>query len=227
MGRLRRGGARWVVAAGLFAVAAAGCSPTSLWWLMNSGNDKKAPEIPLPPKEGKKEVTVAILASASPTLGMDPSFAGAERELAGLIGTRMVEETKEDRHPIRVIDQSKVEKLKLSSPQDWRAVNPAVIGKQLGADYVIDLTLTGMSIFQPEYGQELYQGRANVQVVVYDTAHPEKPFQDYIHPSIGEQKSTAGISPVGYRKWFIGKVATEIAHRHIPYVAVRELPPLQ
>ena len=136
-------------------------------------------------------------------------------------------ETKEDRRPIRVIDQAKVEKFKSSAGRDPRTMNLAAAGKELGADYVIDLTLNSMSIFQPEFGREFYQGRAQLQVVVWDTDKPDAPYQDYFHPSIGEQKSTAVLSPAGYRKYFLGRVAIEVAHRHIPHVAVRELPPLQ
>jgi hypothetical protein len=215
-----------VIGLGLLAFASMGCSPSTLWFLMR-GDDKREPISPLPCKDGKDAVTVAILASASPTVGMDPYFAGAERELATLIGQRMTEETKTDRRPIRVIDQAKVEKLKHTPGQDWRTMKPAVMGKKLEADYVIDLTLNSMSIFQPEFGREFYQGRAQLQVVVWDVDKPDAPYQDYFHPPIGEQESTATLSPAGYRKRFISKVATDVAHRHIPHVATRELPPVQ
>jgi hypothetical protein len=228
MGRGQRSAAwrRWVIGLGLLAFASMGCSPSTLWFLMR-GDDKREPIHPLPCKEDKKEVTVAILSSASPTLGMDPYFAGAESELAALIGQVMAAETKEDRRPIRVIEQSKMEQFKKSPGQDWRTMNPAAIGKKVGADYVIDLTLNSMSIYQPEFGREFYQGRAQLQVVVWDADKPDAPYQDYFHPAIGQQESTAVLSPAGYRKKFITKVATEVAHRHIPHVAVRELPPIQ
>ncbi len=228
MGRGRRSTAwrRWVIGLGLLALASMGCSPSTLWFLMR-GDDKKPPEVPLPAKEGKKEVTVAILASAAPTLGADPAFAGTERELAVLVGQRMAEETKDDRRPIRVIDQAKIEHFKATAPQDWRVMDPAAVGKKLGADYVLDLTLESMSIFQPEYGREFYQGRATGTVAVYDTDKPGQKLQDYPLLSVGEQRSTAALTPAGYRKWFVTKVATEIANRHVPHVAVRDLPPLQ
>ena len=161
-------------------------------------------------------------------MSMDPAFAGAERELATLIAQRMTAETAKDDHPIRIIEQSKIDKLKHQPGRDWRTLNMAAEGKKLGADYVIDLTLNSMSIFQPEFGREFYQGRAQLQVVVWDTDKPDAPYQDYFHPAIGEQQSTATKSPAGYRKFFINKVAAEVAHRHIPHVATRgELPPVQ
>jgi hypothetical protein len=231
MGRGQRSTAwrRWVIGLGFLAAASMGCSPSTLWFLMR-GDDKRDPAIPLPAKEGKSEVTVAVLANADPMLGMDPYFAGSERELAALIGQRMAEETKDARRPIRVIDPARVEGLKGTLGQDWRTLNAAgmaAFAKKLGADYVIDLTLSSMSIFQPEFGREFYQGRAQLQVTVWDADKTDAPYESYHHSSIGEQKSTAALNPAGYRTWFIKEVATEIAYRHIPHIAVRKLPPIQ
>lgn len=211
---------RAVLAGGALALFAAGCNPAGLWWMMR-GDDKVKPEIPLPVKEGKKEVTVAILANGSPTMSYD--FAGAERELAALVAQKMMTETKEDKHPIRVIEQGKVDKFKAANP-NWKTMSGGAIGKQLGVDYVIDLTLTSMSMYQPEYGKEFYQGRASLQVVVYDTTTPDKPLQDYVHNSMEEPKSTAADSPAKYRRYFIAKVAEEIAYRHIPHVSASHFP---
>lgn len=211
---------RALLAGGVAAFVGLGCSPSTLYFLMR-GDDKIKPEIPLPVKDGKKEVTVAILANGSPSLGYD--FAGAERELSALVAQKMAAGTKEDKHPIRVLEQAKVDKFKTANP-NWKTLTGGVIGKQIGADYLIDLTLTSMSMYQPEYGKEFYQGRATLQVVVYDTATPDKPLQDYIHNSAQEQQSTAATSPAGYRRWFIAKVAEEVAYRHIPHVTASHLP---
>jgi len=211
---------RLVLAGGLAAFAAMGCNPATLYFLMR-GDDKVQPNIPLPAKDGKKEVTVAILANGSPSLSYD--FAGAERELVALAAQQMMTETKEDKHPIRVIEQGKVDKFKAANP-NWKTLSGGAVGKQLGADYVIDLTLTSMSMYQPEYGQEFFQGRASLQVVVYDTATPDKPLRDYVHNSMEEPKSTAADSPAGYRRSFVAKVAQEVAYRHIPHVAASRFP---
>ena len=194
MGRGQRSTAwrRWVIGLGLLAFASMGCSPGMLGFLLR--DDKREPMHPLPCKEGKDEVTVAVFSWAAPTVGMDPSFAGAERELATLIGQRMAAETREDRRPIRVIDQSKLEKVKRQSGQDPRTMNVAAAGKELGADYVIDLTLNSVSIFQPEFGREFYQGRAQLQVVVWDTDKSDAPYQDYFHPSMNGQAKLADVS---------------------------------
>lgn len=211
---------RRAILGGLLALLATGCTPGALGYLLS--DDKRQPEIPLPAKAGKEVVTVAILASASPTLGID--FAGAERELAALIGKRMSDETAKNDVPIKIVEASKVQRLKSAPGRDWRTANPAALGKELGADYVLDLTLTGMSMYQPEYGHEFYQGRASLQVVVYDTDKPDSPLQDYVHNTMTPEKSTAAVTPSFFRRTFVSQVATEVAHRHIPHLAVQDFP---
>ena len=97
---------------------------------------------------------------------MDPYFAGAERELATLIGQRMAAETKEDQ-PADPGDRAGQGGEGQEDPGPGLADDEPGGGRQeVGADYVIDLTLNSMSIYQPEYGREFFQGRAQLQVVV-------------------------------------------------------------
>lgn len=208
----------------MMALTTMGCSLSTLGYIL-SGDGTVQPITPLPAKKGKDFVTVAILSNADPSLGMDPAFAGAERELATIIGKRMAEGTVKEDHPIRIVEAGKIDKIRSKAGAGWQ--NPAAIGKQVGADYVIDLTLKSMSIYQPEYGREFYQGRANVQVVVYDTDKPDEVYQDYIHPEMIPQQSTAAVSPAHYRKKLIEQMGQSIAFRHIPHVSTRQLPPVQ
>lgn len=214
----------WAALTLLTVLSSLGCSLSTLGYIF-SGDGTVQPITPLPAKKGKDAVTVAILANADPTLGMDPAFAGAERELVALIGKKMAEGTVKEDHPVKVVEASKIEKLRAKAGGGWQ--NPAALGQQVGADYVIDLTLKSMSIYQPEYGREFFQGRANVQVVVYDTEKPDDVYQEYYHNEIAPQKSTAGASPAGYRLMFLNQLGQSIAFRHIPHVSTRQLPPVQ
>jgi hypothetical protein len=141
-----------------------------------------------------------------------------DRELARLVGKRLEGDTKDDSHPIKVVDPAKVEKAKRAPGRDWRAVSPAVIGKELGADYVIDLTVDSMNMVPREFGGEIYQGQANLQVVVYDTTQPDGPFRQFPVSVTGPQKSTSAVTPGFYRQMFVAKVATDLAWKHVPHV---------
>jgi hypothetical protein len=212
---------RCAIALSLLAMFGFGCSPSTLFFLMR-GDDKREPVIPLPAKEGKDHVMVAIFTSSSPTVGLD--FAGSERELGQLIGQTMTRETAGEKRPIRIVEQSKVDRARNTPGRDWRTANLASLGKELEADYVLDITVNSMSMNQPEFGGEFYQGRANLQVVVYDSDRPEAPISDYPHTVTGQNKGVIHGSSSQYRKNFLQQVATEIAHQHISHIAVQAFP---
>ncbi|MGL6074735.1 MAG: hypothetical protein ACRC8S_11290 [Fimbriiglobus sp.] len=212
---------KWACLLSLLALAGAGCSPGSLAWLLQ--DSKAKPQYPLPPIDKKKEVTVLVMVNKAPELGNNPLYATVDRELPGLIARQMVMDTKEDKYPIRTIDQSALEKFKSSSRKDWRTMSPALIGKELGADYVIDVNLVKMSVFQQELAKEFCQGRANLDVTVYITSQPEKIFEQYQHNSHQVEKSVMDKTPDQYRRWFTEHIAREIAWRHIPHSTDRRL----
>lgn len=205
----------------LVAVFATGCTPSTLWYLAGGANKKIPPEVPLPPKEGKKEITVAIVASSAP--GLTQEFAGVERELAGLVGRRMMDETAKDKHPIKVLEQDVVRKAVDRSGKAWKSTG--LLCKELNADYIVELTVNSISMYQRELGPDFNQGRATVQVVVYDSAQPEKPMRDYMHNS--DQQMKDGATTPYYRRWFVERLAVELASRHIPHMPDRELAPIK
>jgi hypothetical protein len=211
------------VLSGLMAFAGMGCTPATLWFLAGGADKKEPPPMPMSSKDGKKEITVAILTTAAPGLSVD--CAGVERELAVLIGQRMTDETKEDRRPIRVVDQAKIQRARNKAGGNWQ--EPAALGKQVGADYVLDITLTSMSMMPAEYGGEMYQGRGSLNVAVYDTTQPGKKLYDYVQTSSAPIQSTGAVNAAGYRQTFVKQMASDIAFRHVPHSPTRGLPPLQ
>jgi hypothetical protein len=214
---------KWALLSGLMAFAGMGCTPATLWFLAGGADKKEPPPMPLTAQDGKKEITVAILATATPGLSID--CAGMERELAVEIGKRMTEETKEERHPIRVIDQSKVQQARSKSGGSWQ--EPTALGKQLGADYVLDVTLTAMSMMPSEYGGEMFEGRGSVSIAVYNVAQPGKKLFDYVQNPNAPMKSTGAATTASYRQFFIKRIASDIAYQHVPHRPTHGLPPLQ
>jgi len=206
---------KWSILLGLLALCGAGCSPGTLGFLFRDTNTK--PEYPMPPREVKKEIVVLVMVSKSANLGADPMFATVDGELAGLVNRTLTEGTKDSKHPIRCIEQSKLQAFKTSARGDWRTMSPATIGTELGADYVIDVNVTTMTIFQAEYAREFCQGRASADVTVYDTAQPDKILQQFPHNSMQQEKSVVSMPPTHYRRWFTERLARELAWRHIPH----------
>jgi hypothetical protein len=185
------------------------------------GDEKVPGEHPLPAKPDKTGVTVAILTGTGGPLPMD--FAGVDKELGLLVGKAMVEATKGDKHPVTVVEAAKVEKAKAAPGRDWRTVPPGEIGKQVGADYVLDLTVGNISIYSPEYGREYYSGKADVQVAVYDCTAKEGVYRQYAHTGKYPMQSSEKMTPAGYRQAFLARLANEIAWKHVTHKADREI----
>ena len=209
-----RGWSRRAALLGVVTIACTGCTPASLWWLAR-GEGKVAAEKPLPPKEGQKELTILVLGSAPPTMPIE--FVGVERDIAARVGRKFTDETKGDDHPMTAIDQAKVDDFKASHP-DWRVLSPGHIGKELGADYVVDIGLIDISLYSHDFGKEVPQGRASTMVYVYDTADPDRTFAEYGHDCAPKGTDSRILSPANYRRWFLDRLSTELAWKHIPHV---------
>lgn len=213
-----------VVAAAALTGAAAGCNPTALM-MLTSGDQRRPPELPLPPKGEQKTVTVAIVPSADP--GVAGDFVGVQRELATALGRKLAEESKDAKKvkPITVVEQAKVDKYLAAHPE-WEVGSPGAVAKPLGADYVLDMRVNKMSMYDQQYGQEAFVGHAVVTVAVYDSADPDRPMRDYVLPVDEQPKGNSG-SASQYRQWFIDRVATKLAYKHTPHLTERELGPIK
>lgn len=208
----------------LAVAAGAGCTPAALS-ILTSGDQKKPPEHPLPVKGDKKEVTVAVLPSADPGVGGE--FIGVERELARLLGKKLAEGTKDAKKvkPIKVIELSKVEKYTSDHPM-WQVSSAGKVGQALGADYLLDMRVNSISMYDPAMSREAYVGQATITVAVYDSDDPDRPMMEYVHPSHQPAKDT-NVPPSQYRQLFLDRLATELSWRHVPHVSERELGPIK
>jgi hypothetical protein len=223
----RTGVGRWArrgVWAGLVAVAAIGCNPlTTIGFLLHKDTPIPAP-YPFRPKEGEKadkdqEIKVLVLCD-HPTV-VTYEFAGADRELAGMLAKRLPELAKENKDEIAVIPPAELDKFKMRNP-DWKTMRPARIGKALGADYVLDVNVGNVNVYQPQSGRRIYEGRAEVEVDVYDVtaAAADGPAHHYTHPFVYPKTGMLATDDVPlsrFRQLFLERLALEVARQHIDY----------
>ena len=136
------------------------------------------------PKKGK-EVVVAVFVTSAPGIG--PVFAGSEASLASNIAKKLPEMAKENKQKLVVLDPALVNKFKMNNP-NWKLMHASEWGKKLGADFVLDIHLEKMSLYQPGSLNQLYEGQADVTADVYDVdAEPlqvnsDEPKYNYVHP---------------------------------------------
>lgn len=215
--------ARRAVWGTLAVVLTIGCNPLATIAFLTHRDTPKAARYPLFTKEqakkGKEEITVAVFVSQG--TGQSFEFAQAEGVIASELAKRMPELAKENKQKLVVIPPAQVNKFKMDNT-NWKNENPVVWGKKLGADYVLDIHLSKMRLYDPRSLNQLYEGRAEVEVQMYDVevgGEPEYYVHPFAFPSHGQVRDATTIPLGTFKKAFLERLAVEIAQYHIDYKA--------
>ena len=218
--------AKWgrrVVWGTLAAVIATGCNPLTMAAFIFNRDTKLPAEYPFLTKEEKKEskkeeVTVAVFAKFNP--GAMHEFAGSDRELAAMLTKRLNADAKLNKEKVTVISPADVDKFKIRNP-NWTNMHPSAWAKKLGVDFVLDIHVGSIGVYQPGSGNLVYEGRAEVSVDVYDATKPDaEPKHKYIHPYTFPKTgmiASSDVPPSKFKMMFLEKLASELALKHIDH----------
>ena len=209
----------WLAFVGVGLASGVGCNPVAASYFLFRGDSKVPAECPLLPKDDKKEVSVAVIVTA-PNAPVE--FAGVERDLASQINKRMVEQTKDGKIPIKPVDRAKIDKLR-SDPQ-FAALSAAQIGKKLGADYVIELTVASITLYEPQTGKLFYMGQATIEGAVYDSATGDQTNKYFVNPKL-ESKPTTDVLMQQYKTKLLSRMADEVTWKHVPHANDQQITP--
>ena len=218
---------RRALLAGLFSgpllLSGTGCTPGALGFLFR-GDGKKPPEYPLTPLKNhdSKEIRVVVMANSG--ANMTYEFAGVEREVASQTGKKLVEGTKEEKNPVKIIRPEDVDKFKMQNPT-WKIMHPCRVAQQLNADYLIDISITGIGLYQPNSANSLYEGWATADVSVYEAGTEAFRWQ-YFHKSTQSQTPADAMPPGQYKAKLVSRLAYELASRHMKHTEDSRIAPL-
>jgi hypothetical protein len=205
----------------LAAVFTLGCNPLATLSFLTQSDPVKKAEYPLVfadgPKKGK-EVVVAVFVSSAPGIG--PVFAGSEGKLASDIAKKLPEMAKESKQKLVVLDPALVNKFKMNNP-NWKLMHASEWGKKLNVDFVLDIHLEKMSLYQPGSLNMYYEGQADVTVDVYDVdAGPGEPKYNYVHPFKYPHTSvlpTDSIPQNRFKQDYLEHLAAELSMKHVEH----------
>jgi hypothetical protein len=210
----------WLV---LAAVLTIGCNPLQTVAFFLHKDDKLPAQYPLRPKEGPKkerdeEITILVLCDRGP--GVPQEFASVPNDVMAAVAKRLPEMGKENKEKYAVVPVEQVNKFKMNNP-NWKTLPAAQIGKKLGADYVIDLTIANVNIYQPGSGRAIYEGRCELEAAVYDTAATgPTPKDTYTHPFVYPKTGmiAADNLPLSrFKQGFVEQLAQEIVQFHLEH----------
>jgi hypothetical protein len=206
------------------AVAAAsccGCDAATLAYFL-SPETKEDPELAKVVNADKKKVSRILIL---PFLGieqMETEFIQADRELANLLAKQLTDICETNGDKITVVSPYKVEEYKSKHPA-WRDdSNPAAIGRQFGADYVVVVEIQSMSMYEQGSARQIYRGRMNLSVALVDVKHPDNDPQNAsinsVFPSDAKAElADADMPPAQFRTKLLKHVAKEIAYKFLPH----------
>jgi hypothetical protein len=216
--------ARRAVWGTFFVVCTIGCNPITTLAFLTHKDVKVPAECPLTYKEGpkkdKEEIVVALFVSQG--TGQSYEFAGADTALANEIIKKlpeMVKETKQ-KQKLTVLSTAQVNKFKMKNP-NWKLMHPSERAKLLGADFVMEIHLEKMNLYQPGSQQSLYEGRADVTVDVYDVEDgATDPKHTYAHgfayPKTGFRDASSKPASA-FRREFLETLAVELCRYHVEH----------
>ena len=210
----------------LVAIAAIGCNPLNLAGFLLARPEKQPAAHPLTfakdgPKKDKEEVVVVLLPQVAAG-SRDPQFATAANDLADKMARTLPELAKEnkDKRKIKVVSQTEVDKFKMKHP-NWKHMGAGEIGQKLGADFVLEIYLDKMSLYQPGSLKSIYEGRAEVFVGVYEIGATGGELKDkythsFAYPKTGVRSADA-IAESTFKVQFMENLAAELARQHVDH----------
>lgn len=178
------------------------------------GGESKQPALLKKIAAGDKEVTVVVLTSTG--LETRPEFLRADRDLANLVVRQLREGLKANGEKAKFVSPGKVEEFKNNHP-DWKKLDPSEVGSHFGADYVIDLEVNRLSMYEPGSANLLYRGRAELTVSLVDVNHldedPERRELTITYPGevTGGAVSVDDKTPQLFKAEFFDRIATQVA----------------
>lgn len=153
----------------LMGALSAGCQLLALPYFFLPGMEPRSdPACPLVSKDKEKTVKVLILSQTA--LETRPEFLRVDRDLAQLLSQSMDDGFKKNKEKVVLVRNSLVEKFKDDHP-NWKAMGAVEIGKHFKADYVIELDVNQITLYEPGSYNTFFRGRCDISIVVHDTYH--------------------------------------------------------
>lgn len=191
-----------------------GCDMASMAYFLNPfSDDKVPPQVKLTPIKGK-EVTVVVLASFA-SVETRPEFQTIDRDLCEHVGTEIKKRAAANKDKVKVIPYYEV-KSYLNKQLDSHLVSKRDVGKHFDADYVINLEINKMSLYEGSFRQ-LFRGTTEIAITVFKTnqADGEEPYFEGVYerefPKRGPLDAGGGSGLLLFRNQFLNCLAKELS----------------
>lgn len=201
-----------VMAAALFCV---GCNPlTGAFFLMFGVEDKTPAEFRIA-GDGKKTSHVLVIASVIQESRAE--LLGLERQLAVAINRQLDADCKANKEKVQLIPAHKIEEFKTNNPS-WRTMTATEIGRLFDVDYVVDVEVASLSLYERDSRKRLFRGRSQMTLTVVDVSKSADEGPAYQRRLSSEYPKARGPIPVDdemtverFRENFVQRIARDVS----------------
>lgn len=210
----------WILAAILLTAAwlSIGCSPATLNFLVMPWVDNRVPaKCKLAAKD--KEVTVAVMANFASIPGQ-LEIMPADMELAELVTQHLRKRVTENKEKVAFVSTTKVKSVLNQNAGNTLSVQQ--IGKKLKADYVINLEINSMSLYERGSSNLLFRGNTEIAVTAIDVHKPSG--EGTVYQEIYRREyprirpyDVSEMSALGFRTRFLNRIAQDLSRNFTAY----------
>ncbi len=155
-----------------------GCNPIMLpFYIFGGFNDPKIPpeyELYKTARKEKEKKEFKLVVIPERGRGLSPDFFGQERTLADAFVKKLEKAFEENKEKVKIVPLKDVEAYRNKFPRDeWKAMLPQEIGKHFGADYVIDMELSSLSLYEPKSFSQFFHGTCRLSLTLVDVDKDE------------------------------------------------------
>ncbi len=211
----------------LATILSIGCNPLTASYFMLFGVDDKVPAEFKIAGDGKRVVHVAILTSSIQESRSE--LLGIERQLATECGKALQSYCKANKERIEIIPVHRVEEFKSNNP-GWKTMPMNEIGRKFDVDYVVEVEVAALSLFEKDSRKQLFRGRSAITVKVTDVNKPSSEgqvFQKRISPEFPKARGPIPVddemSVEKFRDTFVERIATDVAWQLTSHVSTAGL----
>jgi hypothetical protein len=216
----RKVGRKTLIALLLIAGAGFGCNPllAPAYFFGMFNNTTQAPEFEFYKKakaeKKKTEIKIVILPDRGGKLA--PEFFGEERELAHKFEVKLAEYFAANKDKVVIEPVKNVDAYKRAHPE-WKT-RMIEVGKNFNADYVFNLELDNLSLYEPRSYKQFMHGRCQVTLSIVDVAKDgEGPVMHWpLSPDFPKDGKTQfadmDTSPERFKGVFFDRIAVRLCH---------------
>jgi hypothetical protein len=197
-----------------------GCNPQTLnFLLMPFVDDKEQPKCKLASPD-KKEVMVAIVTTFA-SMETRPEMLPIESELSDRLAAEMRKRAAANKEKIKFIPTAKVRSL--MNQAAGNTLSSQEIGRKLKADFVINLEINSISLYEKGSFNQLFRGKTEIELTCVDVNKPSgeaTPFKDiYVreYPGARGPVDAGNSSVLEFRTKFLDVLAQDLARYFIAY----------